>query len=53
MLSYHCGMVVKPNICEPASPVYEVEFKKGWYEYELDVDAKSGRVLKMKKEFDW
>lgn len=38
---------------EPASAVYEVEFKKGWYEYELDVDAKSGRVLKMKKEFDW
>ena len=38
---------------EPASSVYEVEFKKGWYEYEFDVDAKSGRVLKMKKEFDW
>ena len=38
---------------EPASSVYEVEFKKGWYEYELDVDARSGRVLKMKKEFDW
>ena len=38
---------------EPASFVYEVEFKKGWYEYEFDVDAKSGRVLKMKKEFDW
>ena len=37
----------------PASSVYEVEFKKGWYEYEFDVDAKSGRVLKMKKEFDW
>ena len=38
---------------EPASSVYEVEFKEGWYEYEFDVDAKSGRVLKMKKEFDW
>ena len=38
---------------EPASSVYEVEFKKGWYEYEFAVDAKSGRVLKMKKEFDW
>ena len=38
---------------ELASSVYEVEFKKGWYEYEFDVDAKSGRVLKMKKEFDW
>lgn len=38
---------------EPASSVYEVEFTKGWYEYEFDVDAKSGRVLKMKKEFDW
>lgn len=38
---------------EPAASVYEVEFKKGWYEYEFDVDAKSGRVLKMKKEFDW
>ena len=38
---------------EPASAVYEVEFKKGWYEYEFDVDAKSGRVLKMKKEFGW
>ena len=38
---------------EPASSVYEVEFEKGWYEYELDVDAKSGRVLKMKREFDW
>lgn len=38
---------------ELASSVYEVEFKKGWYEYEFDVDANSGRVLKMKKEFDW
>lgn len=38
---------------EPASSVYEVEFMKGWYEYEIDVDARTGRVLKMKKEFDW
>ena len=38
---------------EPASSVYEVEFRKGWYEYELDVDAATGRVLKMKKELDW
>ena len=38
---------------EWASPVYEVEFKKGWHEYEIDVDAKTGRVLKMEKEFDW
>ena len=36
-----------------ASSVYEVEFEKGWYEYEYDIDAATGKILKSKKEFDW
>ena len=32
--------------------VYEVEFKKGIFEYEYDIDAVSGKVLKAEKEAD-
>ena len=32
--------------------VYEVEFKKGIFEYDYDIDAVSGKVLKAEKEAD-
>ena len=32
--------------------VYEVEFESGLYDYEYDIDAATGKVLKSKKEFD-
>ena len=32
--------------------VYEVEFKKGVFEYDYDIDAVSGKVLKAEKEAD-
>lgn len=32
--------------------VYEVEFESGLYDYEYDIDAYTGKVLKSKKEFD-
>jgi uncharacterized membrane protein YkoI len=32
--------------------VYEVEFKKDGFEYDYDIDAKTGKVLKAKKERD-
>lgn len=32
--------------------VYEVEFESGKYDYEYDIDAKSGKILKSKKEID-
>jgi len=38
---------------EDGVSIYEVKFKHGWYEYEYDVDAATGKILKMKKEFDW
>ena len=38
---------------DQASSVYEVEFEKGWYEYEYDIDTVTGKIFKSKKEFDW
>ena len=32
--------------------VYEVEFESGLFDYEYDVDANTGKILKSKKEFD-
>jgi uncharacterized membrane protein YkoI len=32
--------------------VYEIEFKQGGFEYDYDIDARSGAVLKAKKERD-
>ena len=32
--------------------VYEVEFESGLYDYEYDIDAATGKVLKSKKELD-
>ena len=32
--------------------VYEVEFESGLYDYEYDIDALTGKVLKSKKELD-
>ena len=32
--------------------VYEVEFESGIYDYEYDIDATTGKVLKSKKELD-
>lgn len=31
---------------------YEVEFKHGGFEYDVDVDAEKGSVLKFEKEYD-
>ena len=32
--------------------VYEVEFESGVYDYECDIDAVTGKILKSKKELD-
>ncbi len=32
--------------------VYEIEFSKNRHEYEYDIDAKTGRIIKAKKELD-
>ena len=32
--------------------VYEVEFESGVYDYEYDIDAVTGKILKSKKELD-
>ncbi len=32
--------------------IYEVEFYQGGFEYEYDIDAETGRVLKFKKDWD-
>ncbi|MBQ7930695.1 MAG: PepSY domain-containing protein, partial [Clostridia bacterium] len=37
---------------EHGKAVYEVEFKSGAYEYEYEIDASTGDVLKFDKEFD-
>lgn len=38
--------------CENGVMVYEVEFESGLYDYEYDIDATTGKVLKSKKELD-
>jgi uncharacterized membrane protein YkoI len=32
--------------------VYEVEFESGLFDYEYDIDATTGKILKSKKELD-
>ena len=32
--------------------IYEIEFYKDGFEYEYDIDAVTGRVLKFKKDWD-
>ncbi len=37
---------------ENGTVVYEVELKKGYYEYEIIIDAKSGKIKHTEKEYD-
>ena len=37
---------------EHGRKIYEVTFYKDGYEYEYDIDAESGKVLKFEKELD-
>lgn len=32
--------------------VYEIEFREGWMEYDYEIDANSGAVLKYEKDWD-
>lgn len=33
--------------------VYEIEFTHGFFEYEYDVDARTGKILTFEKSWDW
>ena len=37
---------------EHGRKVYEIEFNQGRYEYEYDVDAESGQILKFERGYD-
>lgn len=37
---------------EHGKQVYEIEFYKSGFEYEYDIDAATGRILKFKKDWD-
>ena len=37
---------------EHGRKVYEVSFYKGGFEYEFDIDAETGNILKFKKDWD-
>ena len=37
---------------EHGKRIFEVEFYKGGFEYEYDIDAVTGRVLKFEKDWD-
>ena len=40
------------KLAEHGRKIYEVTFYKDGYEYEYDIDAESGKVLKFEKELD-
>lgn len=47
------GIVTKVKLDEEdGRVVYEIEIKDGKYEYDFDIDAISGKVLKFEKELD-
>ena len=37
---------------ERGRKIYEIEFYHGGFEYEFDVDAENGNILKFKKDWD-
>lgn len=37
---------------EHGRKIYEIEFYNNGYEYEYDVDAETGKILKFDKDFD-
>ncbi|MBQ8093052.1 MAG: PepSY domain-containing protein [Clostridia bacterium] len=37
---------------EHGRKIYEIEFYQGGFEYEFEVDAESGQILKSKKDWD-
>ena len=37
---------------EHGRKVYEITFFKGGYEYEYDIDAENGSILKFEKDYD-
>ena len=37
---------------EHGRKVYEISFYQGGFEYEFDVDAQNGNILKFEKDFD-
>lgn len=37
---------------EHGRKIYEVSFYKGGFEYEFDIDAETGSILKFKKDWD-
>lgn len=44
---YSCSLDYDDGVAK-----YEIDFKSGNYEYEVDVDATSGKVLKFEKDWD-
>ncbi|MBQ8398958.1 MAG: PepSY domain-containing protein, partial [Clostridia bacterium] len=53
----HAGLITAREIEieldeEGGSAVYEVSFKKGLVEYDYEIDAQSGEILKSERELD-
>ncbi|MGM9522619.1 MAG: PepSY domain-containing protein [Oscillospiraceae bacterium] len=46
-----CGLKSKSDY-EHGLTVYEIEFKSGGYEYEFEIDAADGSILKYDREYD-
>lgn len=47
------GTVVKVKLDkDDGIAVYEVEIIKGYYEYEIEIDARTGEILKIEKDYD-
>ena len=52
LLVVHADVVGENLDFERGRRIYEIEFYKDGFEYEYDIDAVTGKVLKFKKDWD-
>ena len=47
------GTVTKVELdYEKGTPIYEIEIRNGYIEYEFKINAQTGKIIEMEKDFD-